>query len=852
MPLAAGTRLGPYEVLAPLGAGGMGEVYRARDERLARDVAVKVLPAGLAHDPDRMRRFEHEAKAAGALNDPHILAVYDTGSHDGSPYVVSELLEGHTLRERMAGGALPTRKSVEVGAQIAKGLAAAHEKGIVHRDLKPENVFVTNEGHVKILDFGLAKLIQVQADGSELGTRTKETDPGSVLGTAGYMSPEQVRGSAVDHRSDIFSFGAILYEMLSGQRAFKKETSAETMAAILREDPPDLSATGKALPPALERIVAHCMEKNASERFASARDLAFDLESLSDRSGATTTAIGLRGSVGAGRRGWVVAAWLAPLLATGAVAFWLGQRTSGPPQPKYEQLTFGHGNVPAARFSPDGASVLYSARWKGAAARIFSLRLDLQSEQPLGFEGLLVGAAAGEVAYVRSDGTLYRAPLTGGGVREVAKGVVQADWSNDGTRFAITRRGAAKETLEYPIGTVLHETVGDFGRIAISPDGARVAIIERPSSGVQGGWIGLAGTNGFKRLTTERLLVPTSLVWSPDGKEIWYTAANAEGFSIYAVSLGGDVRRLMRTAHAPLLHAAFADGRVLLGLGQSRRQVAGLAQGESVERDLTVRGYSQAWDISDDGRSYVICDDVGGSTGSAFLGSMDGSPLVRLGEGCPNARSPDGRSVLVWKDSAEGIGTALAILPAGAGEPRDVPRGTLRTYLDARFLPDGRRLLMSASEAGRPRRLFVQELRDGLPKPITPEGIFTEYAITTPDGAWVPAGSNFEEAPYALYPVAGGEPRPIPGLEKGDQPLRFSADGRQLFVRHGFAGDNNKARIALLDLATGRKQPWKVLSPADPAGVTVVQLVYLTPDGRAYVYVYDRSLSDLFLVKGLK
>jgi len=769
--------------------------------------------------------------------------------------VVSELLEGQTLRERMAGGALPVRKAAEIGAQIARGLAAAHEKGIVHRDLKPENVFVSNEGHVKILDFGLAKLTQSEAgDGSQSPTRTSETDPGVVMGTVGYMSPEQVRGGALDHRTDIFSFGAILYELLSGRRAFKKETSAETLAAILNEEPADLTETNPSLPPALERIVRHCLEKSPQERFASARDLAFDLESMSERSGPTLAAKAMRDAVDHRRRVWVGAGWLASVAAVGVGAFWLGERARDHPQPTYQQLSFGHGNLTGARFSPDGASVLYSAAWNGASSRIFALRLDLQIEQPLGFEGRLVGAAAGEVAFLRDDGTLLIGPLSGGGSREVAKGVGGADWSKDGTRFAITRRAGAKQILEYPIGTVLHETVGDLLLICISPDGSRVAIVEGPSVGVAGGWIGIVDTTGIKRLTNNPLLIPTSLVWSADGKEIWFTTLEAlrPVHSINAVSASGRERHLLTTAQDPRLHAISQDGRVLLSLGQSRRKVSGLAPGETVERDLTLRGWSESWDISVDGRRYVIGDNVGPRE-SAFLGSMDGSPPVRLGDGgVPNALAPDGRSVLMWKATEQGIGTALVVLSTGAGEPRDVPKGSIESYEDARWLSDGRRLLMSASEAGRPRRLFVQELPDGLPRAITPEGIRTTYAFATPDGAWVPAGSDFEAAPYALYPVAGGDPQPIPGLEKGDQPLHFTADGRRLFVRHGYAADNITARIALLDLATGRKQPWKVLRPTEPAGVSDVSLVYLTPDGRGYLYMYDRRLYDLFLVEGLR
>jgi len=281
MSLAPGTRLGPYEITSPLGAGGMGEVYRARDSRLGRDVAVKVLPGSLANDPDRLRRFEQEARSASLLNHPNILAIYDVGTHDGVPYVVSELLEGDTLRQRMEAP-LPPKRAVEYALQVAQGLAAAHEKGIVHRDLKPENLFVTNDGRVKILDFGLAKLEHPAFTSSETDAATlaRGTDPGVVLGTVGYMSPEQVRGRAATHCSDIFSFGAVLYEMLTGRRAFKGETAADTMTAILKEEPPDISETQPNVAPALERIVRHCLEKSPEGRFQSARDLAFALEAI--------------------------------------------------------------------------------------------------------------------------------------------------------------------------------------------------------------------------------------------------------------------------------------------------------------------------------------------------------------------------------------------------------------------------------------------------------------------------------------------------------------------------------------------------------------------------------------------
>jgi len=291
MPLTPGTILGQYEIRSPLGAGGMGEVYRAHDTRLDREVAIKVLPESLTADPDRLRRFEQEARAAAALNHPNILAVYQMATHEGVSYMVSELLEGETLRERLRRGPIPLRKAIDYGVQIAHGLAAAHDKGIVHRDLKPENLFVTKDGRVKILDFGLAKLTQPKDDSGQMNTLTQGTDPGMVVGTAGYMSPEQVRGKAADHRSDIFAFGTILYETVTGKQTFRKPTSAETMSAILNEEPQAISQLTPSVPPGLERVVRRCLEKAPEQRFQSASDLAFALEALSDSAITSPTGI---------------------------------------------------------------------------------------------------------------------------------------------------------------------------------------------------------------------------------------------------------------------------------------------------------------------------------------------------------------------------------------------------------------------------------------------------------------------------------------------------------------------------------------------------------------------------------
>ena len=359
MALTSSTKLGPYEIQSPIGAGGMGEVYRARDPRLGRDVAVKVLPVSFAADTERLRRFEQEARAVAALNHPNILAIYDIGTREGAPFIVSELLEGESLRKRLSGAALPVRKAIEYAVQIAQGLAAAHETGIVHRDLKPENVFVTRDGRVKILDFGLAKLMQPEHEGAE--TISHQTEAGVVLGTVGYMSPEQVRGKPADQRSDLFSFGAILYEMLSGRRAFHGETAADSMSAILREEPPDLTETNRGIAPGLEHIVQHCLEKNPEERFQSAHDIAFDLQLLS---GQTPSAKEAAISEPRLRKWWQPAVVVAGMIGMLLAGYFIGARSAAA-SPTFRQLTFQRGSVQSAAFAPDGRTVIYSAMWNG-------------------------------------------------------------------------------------------------------------------------------------------------------------------------------------------------------------------------------------------------------------------------------------------------------------------------------------------------------------------------------------------------------------------------------------------------------------------------------------------------------
>jgi eukaryotic-like serine/threonine-protein kinase len=375
MAVASGTKLGPYEIVSPLGAGGMGEVYRARDTRLGREVAVKVLPESVSQDKDRHRRFAQEARAVAALNHPNILAVHDIGSLEGTHYIVTELLEGSTLREKLSNGVLPPRRTIEYAVQIAQGLASAHEKGVVHRDLKPENLFITKEGRVKILDFGLAKqTLAIAARAGDEATVASDvhTSAGFVAGTAGYMSPEQVRGSAVDHRADIFALGSVLYEMLTGERAFHRNSAAETMTAILKEEPPEITTTGKTqISPALERIVRRCLEKDAGQRFQSARDLSFALDSIG--AGTTTEA---QAVVGRKHRwqSWRIAILILAIAVLGAAAVILrGHQLNNP---RYDRITFRRGAISAARFAPDEQNISYSAAWDNPAGKLYRSRVD--------------------------------------------------------------------------------------------------------------------------------------------------------------------------------------------------------------------------------------------------------------------------------------------------------------------------------------------------------------------------------------------------------------------------------------------------------------------------------------------
>jgi eukaryotic-like serine/threonine-protein kinase len=856
--LITGSRLGPYEILAPIGSGGMGEVYRARDERLKRDVAVKVLPASYSQDAERLRRFEQEAQAAGGLNHPNITAVYDLGSHEGAPYIVTELLEGETLRARLSGGAIPARKAIDYAVQIVKGLAAAHEKGIVHRDLKPENLFLTSDGRVKILDFGLAKLTQPEGQAGEqtnLPTAAAATEPGVVMGTLGYMSPEQVKGKPADPRSDLFSFGAILYEMLSGVRVFHRDSAAETMSAILREEPPDLSATNKNVQPGLERIVRHCLEKNPEERFYSARDVAFDLEALSGLSGATA-APSVAGRPA--RRRLFPVLGVAAILAALAGAYLAGKGRGAAAPLKYKQLTFRRGTVWSARFGVDGKSVLYSASWDAEPTAIFIGAPESPESRPLGIAGadVLAVSPSGDLAvslesFVSSEfsrtGTLARASATGGGApRQILEGVEVADWAPNGQDLAAVRRVDGRSRLEYPIGKTIYETRGWISSPRISRGGDRVAFLDHPNFGDDGGLVAVVDRSGKRTALTIPFGSAQGLAWSRDGSEIWFTAAEVGNRALYGVSLSGRLRSLAQGTGSLTIQDASSDGRVLLIDETRRLGMSALAPGETKERELSWLDWSRPAGLSADGKTVLFFEsgEGGGPGYSTYVRGMDGSPAVRLGQGQAAGFSPDGKWALALLDKL--TNPHLVLYPTGAGQPRPIALPGLRLLGGSRFLPDSRHLLFFANEEGRGDRIYLVDIDGGKPRAITPENFRGPGPISTDGKRFIAAGPDLKS--YAVS-IEGGEPAAIKGYEPRDLPVAWTSDNRGLFVQRA-AGLGS--RVDRLDLATGHRELWREIVPSDAAGVVRISSIFLSQDGAFYVYAYSRVLSSLYVVEGLK
>src|SRR5215813_3139485 len=783
MTLATGTKLGPYEIQAPLGAGGMGDVYRARDTSLGRDVAIKVLPAAFSENTDRLRRFEQEAQAAGALNHPNILIIHHVGTHDGAPYTVSEFLEGETLRERLHGGALPQRKAIDYSLQIAHGLAAAHEKGIIHRDLKPENIFITNDGRVKILDFGLAKLTGMgEADRSQtdIPTRRVDTDPGIVMGTVGYISPEQLRGRRADHRSDIFAFGAILYEMLSGKRAFHGESTADTMSAILHQDPSELSGTNKNVNPALERVMQHCLEKNPEERFHSASDLAFAIQALSGSAPVSGQTVAMASRFPPSRLSkslpWIAAAVFA-LVSIIMIPFAISSLRRGPAKVvRSAILPPENSNFNALSLfavSPDGLRLAFVARGP-SSAMLWVRPLDSLTAQPLaGTDGATNGSppfwspdnrfigffAGGKLKTIDISGgppqTLCDAPNPRGGT-----------WNREG------------------VIVFSPNTSGPLQRVSAA-GGAATAVTKLDES---------------RRQATHRW--PYFL---PDGHHFLYrigglagpTSQN-ENNGIYLGSLDSNEQKLILRTES----AAYASGYLLFG-----REGTLMAQAFD---DGTFQLKGDAFPIAE--RLQV---DFGGAR-AIFSVSENGILAFQSGV-------PRGISQLIWFDRG---GKQVGQL------------SELGFYVSPRLSPDEREAAVGIFDTNAGSTdIWLYELARNLPTRFTFDPAFEANPVWSPDGRRLVFTSN-RKGVFDIYQKASsGASSDELLLESNESKVAtsLSADGRFVAYTDTDTKANTKQDLWILPLFGDRKPFPFLQTQFNEFGAQ------FSPDGRWLAYVSDES-----------
>ncbi len=861
MSISPGTRLGPYEVLSPIGAGGMGEVYRARDSRLGRDVAIKVLPAELASNEERLKRFEKEARSASALSHPNIVTVFDIGTTDGISWMAMERVDGDTLRKILAGGAMPLKKLLACGSQIAEGLAKAHTTGIVHRDLKPENVMVTREGIVKILDFGLAKLTLPSAESGELThspTVSAATEAGVVLGTVGYMSPEQALGQALDFRSDQFALGAILYEMSTGRRAFARPSAPETMTAIIREEPVPLATAAPETPLPLRWIVERCLAKDPEERYASTKDLTRDLarlkDGLSEASLSGTAAV----AAPAPRRSLrtVVGAAGAAALVLGAAIGVVATRKPPPGPTLYRPLTFHRGSLGGARFAPDGKTILYSAAWEGKPPQMFSTRLDSTESTALPFPSadLLSISAAGKLAILVLHGSdsaaIAEASMAGGAPRELVAAnppdALQfaqpvADWLPGEDRLAVVRDGQ----LEFPVGKVLvpRSATTQVTGLRFSPDGRQIAYIE--FQGRLSHALGIVDLSGKKRILSAGWEIISSIAWHPGTGEIWFSArklgAGIGVVALHAISTSGAERLVAQTPQLLIVQDIARDGRVLARSDDWPETMMCLPPGASREINLTWFDFSEGSSLSADGQDVLFLEGgaAAGATGGVYMRKTDGSTAaVRLVDGWNVSElSPDKKWIVQSQPDR------LNLIPVGPGESKTIQDKDFE-YRRARWFPDSKRLFFSASTPGHDRRLFERDASGGPPRPITPEG--TGVGRLSPDGKTILAPDK--SGKWALYPIGGGEARPVSGIQEDDEVLGFDDKGQNLYLATG----GLTVRFERLDLATGKRTFFREITPSDPTGVAAITAYQLTPDGRAYCYSFMRSLSRLYVVEGLR
>jgi serine/threonine protein kinase/Tol biopolymer transport system component len=856
-----GKSLRSYRIDAKLGAGGMGVVYKAVDSRLGRTVAIKILST-TALNADRERRFVQEAKTASSLNHPNIVTIYDidTQEVDGQPvqYIAMEYVAGDTLDQLIGRKGLRVRDVLKYAVQIADALAAAHAAGIVHRDLKPANVIVTQQGLVKILDFGLAKLSEAtEADAyaeTLHGEGSPITEVGTILGTVAYMSPEQADGKKVDSRSDIFSFGSVLYEMATGQRAFAGGSKMSSLSAVLYKDPQPASQIVPEIQPELDRIIARCLKKEPERRWQSMADVKVALEELREEMDSSKVGLAVASpaarSTPRGRR-WQIARLLVGIVLGVALGMVSGvtyeQRNFRPEPPSFQRLTFRRGDVTSAKFAP-GDNVVYSAEWDGASSTLFSAQPGNREARPLQLPSARVLAVSqrGEMAILLGGedvGTLARVPFGGGAPREILEGVSGADWGPEGESLAVVRVVSGRYRLEYPVGTVLYETESRPPLMPrISADGKLVAFFDYDAE-VGDYALCLIGPNHPRQVLSRGWRATGALNWSPDNHEVWFSGGQpGTDSALYAVTLAGEQRMVSQTGGMIVMQDVARDGRVLLSTVNSRLGILYLPPNGGAQRDLAWLDSSLLYDLSNDAKSIVFAElsNGQGRNSAIYLRKTDGSPAIQLGNGHRPSLSPDGKWVVCIHH--EGERSTLMLLPTGPGET-EFPKIEGMHFDGVEWFPDNKRILFTGNETGHATRTWVYDLQANKSTPLTPEG--TRGTRVSPDGQWF---ITMDAHKLLLSPVGGGAFKTIADLLPGESVVRWSGDGRYLFLQQR---EPAAIKISRLEVATRRKEPWLVVRVPEP-GAEFFGPLLLSADGKACASTFQHDLANLFLVKGLK